>query len=78
MEFTFLGTGTSQGVPIIGCSCEVCRSENTGDQRLRSSLLVKAGGVNVVIDTGPDFRQQCLRAKLETLDAVVFTHEHKD
>ena len=78
VEFTFLGTGTSQGVPIIGCSCEVCRSENTRDQRLRSSLLVKAGGVAVVIDTGPDFRQQCLRAKLETLDAVVFTHEHKD
>ena len=78
VEFTFLGTGTSQGVPIIGCDCEVCQSENPRDQRLRSSLLVKAGGATVVIDTGPDFRQQCLRAGVQTLDAVVFTHEHKD
>ena len=78
VEFTFLGTGTSQGVPIIGCPCEVCQSENARDQRLRSSLLVKAGGATVVIDTGPDFRQQCLRAGMDALDAVVFTHEHKD
>ncbi len=78
VEFTFLGTGTSQGVPIIGCTCEVCQSENEYDQRLRSSLLVKAGGATVVIDTGPDFRQQCLRAGVQDLDAVVFTHEHKD
>ena len=78
VEFTFLGTGTSQGVPIIGCASEVCQSENTRDQRLRSSLLVKAGGAAVVIDTGPDFRQQCLRARVDALDAVVFTHEHKD
>ncbi len=78
VEFTFLGTGTSQGVPIIGCDCEVCQSESPRDQRLRSSLLVKAGGATVVIDTGPDFRQQCLRAGVQTLDAVVFTHEHKD
>ena len=61
VEFTFLGTGTSQGVPIIGCTCEVCQSENARDKRLRSSLLVKAGGATVVIDTGPDFRQQCLK-----------------
>ena len=78
VEFTFLGTGTSQGVPIIGCTCEVCQSENARDKRLRSSLLVKAGGATVVIDTGPDFRQQCLRADVDALDAVVFTHEHKD
>ena len=78
VEFTFLGTGTSQGVPIIGCACEVCQSKNERDQRLRSSLLVKAGGATVVIDTGPDFRQQCLRAEVNALDAVVFTHEHKD
>ena len=78
VEFTFLGTGTSQGVPIIGCDCAVCQSSSPRDKRLRSSLLVKAGGANVVIDTGPDFRQQCLRAEVQTLDAVVFTHEHKD
>ncbi len=78
VEFTFLGTGTSQGVPIIGCRCEVCQSPDERDQRLRSSLLVKAGGATAVIDTGPDFRQQCLRAQVDALDAVVFTHEHKD
>lgn len=78
VEFTFLGTGTSQGVPIIGCDCAVCQSPEPGDKRLRSSLLVKAGGATVVIDTGPDFRQQCLRAEVQAVDAVVFTHEHKD
>ena len=78
VEFTFLGTGTSQGVPIIGCNCAVCRSADPRDQRLRSSLLVRAGGATVVIDTGPDFRQQCLRGGIQHVDAVVFTHEHKD
>ena len=78
VEFTFLGTGTSQGVPIIGCECPVCQSANPLDQRLRSSLLIRAGGATVVIDTGPDFRQQCLRESVQHIDAVVFTHEHKD
>ena len=78
MEFTFLGTGTSQGVPLIGCKCEVCQSTDPKDQRLRSSLMVESGVSRVVIDTGPDFRQQMLREKVEALDSVVFTHEHKD
>lgn len=78
VEFTFLGTGTSQGVPIIACDCEVCTSSNPKDQRLRSSLLLQIDEKNFIIDTGPDFRQQCLRSGIKTLDAVVFTHEHKD
>ncbi len=75
---TFLGTGTSQGVPIIGCDCEVCRSQDPKDNRLRTSILIESPEAKVVIDSGPDFRQQLLREKLKTLDAVVFTHEHKD
>ena len=78
MTFTLLGTGTSQGVPIIGCSCEVCTSTDPRDQRLRTSLLVTHEGHNVVIDAGPDFRQQMLRAGVKQLDAVVLTHEHND
>jgi phosphoribosyl 1,2-cyclic phosphate phosphodiesterase len=78
LHFTFLGTGTSQGVPIIGCDCEVCTSPDPRDNRLRTSLLVSQGGRNVVIDCGPDFRQQMLRAKVQNLDAVVLTHEHND
>ena len=78
MQFTFLGTGTSQGVPIIGCDCEVCTSTDPRDNRLRTSLLVSHEGKNVVIDAGPDFRQQMLRAKVQHLDAVVLTHEHND
>ena len=78
MTVTFLGTGTSQGVPIIACNCEVCCSIDTKDKRLRSSILIKSDEANVVIDSGPDFRYQLLREKLKTLDAVVFTHEHKD
>jgi phosphoribosyl 1,2-cyclic phosphate phosphodiesterase len=75
---TFLGTGTSQGVPFIGCSCEVCTSKDPRDNRLRASIWVKTENTSVVIDTGPDFRYQMLRAKVPTLDAVVFTHGHKD
>ncbi|MDA0946175.1 MAG: hypothetical protein RLZZ314_74 [Bacteroidota bacterium] len=75
---TFLGTGTSQGVPIIGCSCAVCQSEDPRDKRLRCSLWMEVGGKSVVIDTGPDFRHQMLREKVSSLDAVVYTHEHKD
>ena len=78
MKLTFLGTGTSQGVPVIACNCEVCLSENPKDNRLRTSVLIEHKNTTVVIDTGPDFRQQMLRANVQYLDAVVFTHEHKD
>ena len=78
MKVTFLGTGTSQGVPIICCDCLVCSSQNPKDNRLRTSILIESEIAKVVIDSGPDFRQQLLRLKLKTLDAVVFTHEHKD
>lgn len=78
MQVTFLGTGTSQGVPLIACHCVVCRSANPKDKRLRSSILIQEGDVNIVIDSGPDFRQQMLREDLRHLDAIVYTHEHKD
>lgn len=78
MKITFLGTGTSQGVPLIACKCQVCVSKNAKDKRLRSSILIETALTSVVIDTGPDFRQQMLREQVEKLDAVVFTHEHKD
>lgn len=78
MKVTFLGTGTSQGVPIIACECEVCRSQNPKDNRLRTSILIESNQAKVVIDSGPDFRQQMLREKVKSLDAVIFTHEHKD
>ena len=78
MRITFLGTGTSQGIPVIACECGICSSPDKRDKRLRSSILVEAKGKVIVIDTGPDFRQQMLREKVLSLDAVVFTHEHKD
>ena len=78
MKVTFLGTGTSQGVPVIGCGCEVCQSLDFRDKRLRTSVHVDIAGVSLVIDTGPDFRQQMLREQVSHLDAVIFTHEHKD
>ncbi|MEM7298212.1 MAG: MBL fold metallo-hydrolase [Bacteroidota bacterium] len=78
MKVTFLGTGTSQGVPVIGCQCEVCTSLDFHNKRLRSSILVEYNGLNIVIDTGPDFRQQMLRERVRKLDAVLFTHGHKD
>lgn len=74
----FLGTGTSQGVPMIGCSCGVCSSKDKRDKRLRSSALVETGDTVLVIDTGPDFRYQMLREGIKTIDAVLFTHNHKD
>jgi len=75
---TFLGTGTSQGVPVIACGCEVCTSADPRDNRLRSSIMVEAEDKTIVIDSGPDFRYQMLREKVKKLDAIVFTHEHKD
>jgi len=78
LKITFLGTGTSQGVPIIGCQCYVCQSIDHKDKRLRTSLLIETETTTVVIDSGPDFRQQLLRANLCKLDGLVFTHSHKD
>lgn len=78
MTFTFLGTGTSQGVPVIGCQCNVCLSKDEKDQRLRTSGLIQLGDEDLLIDMGPDFRQQALRANLKKLNAVVLTHEHAD
>jgi phosphoribosyl 1,2-cyclic phosphate phosphodiesterase len=78
IKITFLGTGTSSGVPMIGCSCEVCTSTDRKDKRLRSSILVQSEHTTVVIDSGPDFRYQMLRENIKHLDAVVFTHPHKD
>jgi phosphoribosyl 1,2-cyclic phosphate phosphodiesterase len=78
LTITFLGTGTSSGVPMIGCDCAVCRSLDPRDQRLRVAVHVAVEGRSIVIDTGPDFRQQMLRARVNHLDAVLFTHEHKD
>ncbi len=78
MKITFLGTGTSQGVPMIACPCEVCASEDPKDKRLRSSILIQYKALNIVIDTTPDFRYQMLRAKVNHLNAVLITHSHKD
>jgi phosphoribosyl 1,2-cyclic phosphate phosphodiesterase len=78
MKITLLGTGTSTGVPMIGCDCAVCRSVDFRDKRLRTALHIEVGGLSLVIDTGPDFRQQMLRLAPPRLDAVLFTHEHKD
>ena|SRR5690554_4156544 len=78
MQLTILGSGTSQGVPVIACECEVCQSKDIKDNRSRTSLLVETEGKTIVIDTGPDFRMQMLNEKVKNLDAVVFTHEHKD
>ena len=77
-KITFLGTGTSQGVPLIGCECDVCLSDDARDKRLRTSIMIERGDTVVVIDSGPDFRQQMLREKVKKLDGLVFTHEHKD
>lgn len=78
IKVTFLGTGTSSGVPMIGCDCEVCTSADKKDNRLRSSILVQSARTTLVVDTGPDFRYQMLREKVKHLDAVIFTHPHKD
>lgn len=77
-KLTFLGTGTSQGVPMIGCGCDVCRSMDPRDKRLRASVLVEYEGLRILVDAGPDFRQQMLRAGVSHLDAILLTHNHKD
>lgn len=78
MKVTFLGTGTSQGIPVIGCKCEVCQSLDFRDQRLRTSVFIETENTNLVVDAGPDFRQQMLRERVDKLDTVLYTHEHKD
>lgn len=78
MRVTFLGTGTSQGIPVIGCDCPVCQSPDPHDKRLRTSIMVEYNNRVVVVDTGPDFRQQMLDNDVQQLDAILFTHEHRD
>lgn len=78
MKLTLLGTGTSQGVPVIGCDCEVCTSADPRDKRLRSSALLSGDDTNIVIDAGPDFRQQMLRARIRHVNGILLTHEHND
>ena len=77
-RLTFLGTGTSQGVPMIGCGCDVCSSKDPRDKRLRASVLVDYEGMRILVDAGPDFRQQMLREGVTHLDAIILTHNHKD
>ena len=78
MKITFLGTGTSQGVPVIACGCDVCKSVDPCDKRLRSSILAETGNSTIVVDCGPDFRQQMLREGVQSIDAILVTHGHKD
>ena len=78
MIITFLGTGTSQGVPVIACKCRVCKSRDPLDKRLRTSVHIATGSCSMVIDAGPDFRQQMLRENITRLDAVLITHQHRD
>ncbi len=78
MKLTFLGTGTSTGVPTIGCDCKVCQSTDPHDQRTRPSIMIEYDGRVVLIDTTPDFRQQALRQRIQRLDAVIYTHGHAD
>ncbi|MCK5682727.1 MBL fold metallo-hydrolase [bacterium] len=78
IEITFLGTGTSHGVPEIGCRCPICLSEDSRDKRFRSSILITYCGKNIIVDTGPDFRSQVLREGISKVDAVIITHLHSD
>jgi phosphoribosyl 1,2-cyclic phosphate phosphodiesterase len=78
VKFTFTGTGTSTGIPMLACQCEVCQSENPRDNRLRTSGVLQSNETTIVFDTGPDFRTQMLKYGINWLDAVVFTHQHKD
>ena len=78
MVLTFLGTGTSQGIPVITCNCDVCKSPDQKDKRLRTSVMVETEGKRIIIDCGPDFRQQMLRENVQSIDAILITHSHKD
>lgn len=78
MKITFLGSGSSQGVPVIACKCPVCLSDDSKDKRLRASLLIETAGASIIIDAGPDFRQQMLREGVSDLNGILITHEHKD
>ncbi|HEY0261662.1 MAG TPA: MBL fold metallo-hydrolase, partial [Chitinophagales bacterium] len=78
IRVTFLGTGTSGGVPIIGCPCEVCQSQDTRDKRLRTSILIETQGKTLCVDAGPDFRQQMLSNNVKSIDALLVTHGHRD
>lgn len=78
MKITFLGTGTSQGVPVIGCECDVCRSGSSRDKRLRSSIMIEHDDWRIIVDCGPDFRQQMLRQAIRSIDGILITHGHKD
>jgi len=78
VKISLLGTGTSQGIPVIGCKCSICQSLDFRDKRLRSSIHIEVDGTSIVIDSGPDFRQQILREGINKMDALLFTHEHKD
>ncbi len=78
LTITFLGTGTSSGIPMLACHCEVCSSNQAFDNRLRSSIMVQSATTTIVVDTTPDFRYQMLREKVDSLDAILFTHPHKD
>jgi phosphoribosyl 1,2-cyclic phosphate phosphodiesterase len=78
VKLTFLGTGTSQGIPVVACNCNVCRSKDPRDKRLRASVMVEVSGLRFVIDCGPDFRQQMLREEIRSIDALLITHAHKD
>lgn len=77
-KLTFLGTGTSQGVPMIGCNCNVCKSTDSRDKRLRASVYVEYEGLKILVDAGPDFREQMLREGIASVDAILLTHNHKD
>ncbi|MDY6436650.1 MAG: MBL fold metallo-hydrolase [Bacteroidales bacterium] len=78
MKITILGSGTSQGVPVIGCNCDVCKSTDMRDKRLRTSILIQTEQTTICVDAGPDFRQQMLRENVQHLDAILITHHHKD
>ncbi len=78
LKITFLGTGTSMGIPIVGCSCDVCLSDDPKDKKLRSSVLLEIDGKNIIIDIGPDFRQQILKKPISKLDGILITHHHRD
>jgi phosphoribosyl 1,2-cyclic phosphate phosphodiesterase len=78
MKITLLGTGTSNGIPVIACKCEVCKSNDPKDKRLRSAIMVEDGNTRIVVDAGPDFRQQMLQNNVDSLDAILITHEHAD